>query len=62
MSSQHNPTTSRSDINQKEHKEASPAMKKKKTKSELPVSKETERIIQETTKKRRKAIKELANR
>ena len=60
MPTRNYPKAEESDVNQKKQKDSSSAEKANKT--DTPGEKTTEGIIQETSIKRHKAIKELANR
>ena len=62
MPTRNKPTARQSDINRQEHQDSSSIPKTKENIPEQQVSEETERIIKNTTIKRHKAIKELANR
>ena len=62
MSKRSYPTAEDSGLNQKKHEDSPLAGKSKTNKPESSNTKTTERIIQDTSIKRQKAIKELANR
>ena len=62
MSSKKKPTVGGSGVNQRDSKDSSSVVKQKKKKPVSVHTKTTEQIIQETSIKRHKAIKELANR
>ena len=62
MSKRNHPTVDVSGVSQKNHKNSSSEGKPKANKTETSDTKTTDSIISETSIKRQKAIKELANR